>query len=135
MKERPTIPRPRTEEKKGGCAGVQVETQRAAALFHFLPSGPDQKHGGGGARGRQQSRHDFQALPRTGAAGSGKGVVCDCAGGQKLNLPTAGTLRKSAEINFDWTAIASFQWGCLVGGITIRGKAQMVTQRFKSFND
>ena len=41
---------------------VSVETQRPAALLHFLLRFTVQKRGASGAGGGQQSRHDLQAL-------------------------------------------------------------------------
>ena len=73
--------------KKGGCAGVQVETQRAAAFVYFLLRIAVQKRGASGVGGGQQSGHDLQTLQRAGAAGRGEDVVCDCAGGQVLAGP------------------------------------------------
>ena len=75
-----------------------METQRAAALFHFLPRGEDTGCGQGFAGSRQLTANDFQTLPRVGAAGRGEGVVCHHARGQELNPPVAGTIRKSGQL-------------------------------------
>jgi hypothetical protein len=75
--------------------GLRVEAQRAPAFIHQLPRGGHSERRSSGAGSWQQPANDFPALPRTGAAGRDEGVVCDCAGGQELNPPAAGTKRKS----------------------------------------
>ena len=91
--------------KKGGCAGVQVEAKRAAAFVHFLPRVGDRQRGQCVAGGWQFTADDFPALPRAGAAGSGKGVVWPCSGGQELNPSVPGQYENPQEIIFGWTGV------------------------------
>lgn len=81
-----TTERPGRPAEAAGASGG-VETQRLAALFHFLPAGRDSKCRAGGAGGRELAPDDFQALPGAGAAGGGEEVVRDCA--EKLKVESA----------------------------------------------
>ena len=58
-----------------------METQRAEALFYFLPRGEDTGCRQGFAGGGQLTANDFQALPRAGAGN---------AQGEKLNPSVPG---------------------------------------------
>ena len=54
---------------------VRMETQRAAAFVYQLPGGGDTGCGQSFTGSRELAADDFPALPRTGAAGGGEGVV------------------------------------------------------------